>query len=60
MKKIISFFAILCQLSFVSLYAADQAANNVQNEIKTEAVKVQEAEVFNQEQPVQAKIEQPV
>lgn len=60
MKKLICLFTIICQLSLVSLYAADQANNNVQGEIKAEAIQVKEAEVVNQEQPVVSKnMEQP-
>jgi len=55
MKKLICLFTIICQLSLVSLYAADQASNIAQGEIKAEATQVKEAEVVNQEQSVQSK-----
>jgi putative exosortase-associated protein (TIGR04073 family) len=60
MKKLICLFTIICQLSLVSLYAADVATNTTQGEIKASTPQAQEVIAVNPEQPAQAKsVEQP-
>lgn len=60
MKKMICLFTIICQMSLISLYAADQASDSAQSEIKAAEEQASEVPIVNQEQPVKAKdIEQP-
>jgi putative exosortase-associated protein (TIGR04073 family) len=54
MKKIICFFTIICQLSIVSLYAADEVNKNNQGVIMTAEPQAREATATVKEQPAQA------
>ncbi|MFA5271583.1 MAG: exosortase system-associated protein, TIGR04073 family [Candidatus Omnitrophota bacterium] len=59
MKKMICLFTILCQMSLISLYAADQAGDSAQSKIKTAEAQASEATIVNQEQPAQVKKMEP-